>query len=81
MVLKFKKSEYQDRHESVSWELKVGAQSFTEGWSHTYRPSPLVGKSCPWDVESSVSGSARAQLSEQEVWTFPKVSKELWWFF
>lgn len=81
MVLKFKKSEYQDRHESVSWELRLEPSPSLRDGSHTYRPSPLVGKSCPWDVESSVSGSARAQFSEQEVWTFSKVSKELWWFF
>lgn len=39
----------------------------------------IGGKELPrtWKL---LSGSARVQLSEQEVWTFPKVSKELWWF-
>lgn len=81
MVLKFKKSEYQNRHESVSWELKVGAQSFTEGWEPHIQALAIGGKELPLGRGTSVSGSARAQLSEQEVWTFPKVSKELWWFF
>lgn len=80
MVLKFKKSKYQKRHKFVSWEIKAGDQPFTEGWE------PHTGLSHWWEGaapghEASVSGSARAQLSVQEGWTLPKVSKELWWFF
>lgn len=47
MVLKFKKSEYQNRHESVSWELKVGAQSFTEGWEPHIQALATGGKELP----------------------------------
>lgn len=47
MVLKFKKSEYQDRHEFVSWELKVGAQSFTEGWEPHIQAFAIGGKELP----------------------------------
>lgn len=47
MVLKFKKSEYQNRHESVSWELKVGAQSFTEGWEPHIQAFAIGGKELP----------------------------------
>lgn len=48
--------------------------------SHTHRLKPLVGESYLWGAAATVNGSARVQLSEQEDWTFPKVSKELWWF-
>lgn len=79
MVLKFKKNKYQNRHRFVSWELKIGGQPFTEGREPHREALAIGGKELPWTWKL-LSGLARVQLLEQEVWTFPKVSKELWWF-
>lgn len=53
--------------------LHGGLQATHTGLGHWWeRAAPPI---TPQDMEASVSGSARAQLSKQEGWTFPKVSK------
>lgn len=51
MVLKFKKSKYQKRHKFVSWEIKAGAQPFTEGWEPHNQALAIGGKELPQNMK------------------------------
>lgn len=68
MVLKFKKSKYQNRCPPVSWELKLGVLPLSGGWE------PHTGFSHWWERKLPLGYGARVQLSEQEDWAFPKIS-------